>query len=192
MGGGERSARCRLDVYAAGSLRERCRGFWWGLLSRPIWTCARLVELVMVAVLERHNLMLVWISSAAHRGVVLRRLAAIEHRVIANDTDVANAVGVWKQHPLSILEVLDGIAVFPHQHEAQVAWRQDGLVQVPIDECVTGVNIQAQELRHRSARSPWPPPRSATANPVMSTDITNWLRGLGLEQYAAAFLTNDI
>ena len=35
-------------------------------------------------------------------------------------------------------------------------------------------------------------PRSATANPIMSTDITNWLRGLGLEQYSTAFLANDI
>jgi class 3 adenylate cyclase len=26
----------------------------------------------------------------------------------------------------------------------------------------------------------------------MSTDITNWLRGLGLEQYSTAFLANDI
>jgi hypothetical protein len=80
--------------------------------------------------------MLVWIGSAAHCGVVLRRLAAIEHRVIANDTDVANAVRVRKQHPFPVLEVLDSSAVFPHQNQAQVAWRQDSVVYVPIDECI--------------------------------------------------------
>src|SRR4029450_4931743 len=77
---------------------------------------------------ECHDLMLVWIGSAAHCGVVLRRLAAIEHRVIANNTDVANAVRLRKQHPFSLLEVLDGTAVFPHQLEAQIAWRQDSVV----------------------------------------------------------------
>ena len=43
-------------------------------------------------------------------------------------------------------------------------------------------------VRDRRGRAP----RSVTANPVMSTDITNWLRGLGLEQYSTAFLANDI
>ena len=36
------------------------------------------------------------------------------------------------------------------------------------------------------------PPQSIMAYPAMSISITDWLRGLGLEQYAPAFRDNDV
>ena len=92
------------------------------------------------------------IGDASDGGEVLGRLTPIEHGVVPHDADMANAVRVREQYPLAALEIPDRAAILPDQHEAQIAWVEDGVVNVPADQCVPGIDVQTQELRTGALR----------------------------------------
>ena len=72
--------------------------------------------------------------------------ASIEHRTVVDNPDVTNPVCVWQEHALSAIEIFYGVAILPHQHQAQIAWHQNSIVYIPINQGISRIDVQAGKL----------------------------------------------